>query len=170
MVDKQVVSVTPLTARRSFTEQFKHKLVQQAMLPDVSLAALAKANDINPNQLARWCGEHHRADNATEMATLAPVDIAPTVAVLNPASSPTICVGEMEWHHAMSSGVVRGSAVRRDPPPSRMLGARTTQVQRADEVQSATGRLRSSASDRSALCDRSADQRRGAGQTAEGKA
>ena len=109
MEDKQVVSVTPRTARRSFTKQFKRKLVRQAMLPDVSLAALAQANDINPNQLARWCREHQRADHATEIATLVPVDIAPAVAELNPASSPAICVGEIEWRHAMSSVVVRGS-------------------------------------------------------------
>lgn len=53
MEDKQVVSVTPRTARRTFSKQFKRKLVLRAMSPGVSLAALAQANEINANQLSR---------------------------------------------------------------------------------------------------------------------
>ncbi|WP_320534754.1 transposase [Robbsia andropogonis] len=57
MEGKQVVPVTPRTARRSFTKEFKRELVRQAMLPEVSRAALALANGVNANQLARWCRE-----------------------------------------------------------------------------------------------------------------
>jgi transposase-like protein len=109
MEDKQVVSVTPRSARRSFTKQFKRKLVQQAMLPDVSMAALAHANDINPNQLARWCREHQRANSATEIAMLVPVNIAPAISEFNVAPSPAVAVGEIEWRHGSSSVVVRGN-------------------------------------------------------------
>ncbi|WP_366520266.1 transposase, partial [Robbsia andropogonis] len=52
MERKQVVPVTPRTARRSFTKEFKRELVRQAMLPEVSRAALALANGVNANQLA----------------------------------------------------------------------------------------------------------------------
>jgi transposase-like protein len=109
MEDKQVVSVTPRTARRRFTKQFKRELVQQAMLPEVSMAALALANDINPNQLARWCREHRRADGAAEIATLVPVNIAPAVTEFDGAPSPAVAVGEIEWRHGTSSVVVRGN-------------------------------------------------------------
>jgi hypothetical protein len=109
MEDKQVVPVMPRTARRSFTKQFKRELVRQAMLPDVSMAGLALANDINPNQLARWCREHQRADSVCDVATLVPVNIAPhTISEFVPASTPSASPGEIEWRHGKASVIVRG--------------------------------------------------------------
>ncbi|WP_347554423.1 transposase [Robbsia sp. KACC 23696] len=108
MEDKQVVSVTPRTTRRIFTKQFKRDLVRQAMLPDVSMAALAQANQINPNQLSRWCREHQRAEGTMEVATLVPVNVAPVVSECNPMPTPVEAIGEIEWRHGASRVVVRG--------------------------------------------------------------
>ena len=42
MMDEQkVVEVTPRTARRQFRKAFKRDLVEQALRPDVSMAAVA---------------------------------------------------------------------------------------------------------------------------------
>ena len=103
MEGKQVVTVTPRTARRSFTKEFKRELVRQAMMPDVSRAALALANGVNANQLARWCREQQHA----ERATFIPVAItAPVVAAPRPHTP--IVSGEIEWRHGNASMIVRG--------------------------------------------------------------
>lgn len=54
MENKEVVTVKPRSARRRFSAQFKRELVEQALRSDVSLSAVALANGINANQLARW--------------------------------------------------------------------------------------------------------------------
>ncbi|WP_320534334.1 transposase [Robbsia andropogonis] len=61
MEGKQVVPVTPRTARRRFTKEFKRELVREAMLPDVSRAALALGNGVNANQyvMTRPCRRWH---------------------------------------------------------------------------------------------------------------
>ena len=40
--------------RRSFTIEFKRKIVREAQRPNVSSAAVAMSHGINPNQLKRW--------------------------------------------------------------------------------------------------------------------
>ena len=42
--------------RRRFSREFKRQLVDQCQ-PGVSVAGIAMANDINPNQLQRWIRE-----------------------------------------------------------------------------------------------------------------
>jgi len=101
MEGKRVVPVTPRTARRSFTKEFKRELVRQAMLPEVSRAALALANGVNANQLARWCREHQRADQATFVPV---VSTAPTASEYALPAIP----GEIEWRHGDASVTIRG--------------------------------------------------------------
>jgi transposase/transposase-like protein len=101
------VQVTRRTARRRFSEQFKRELVEQALRPDVSLTALAQANDVNPNQLARWRRLHLQARAS---ATLVPVTIMaqpmPVTELATPAS--VARTGEIEWRHGQTQLVVRG--------------------------------------------------------------
>ncbi len=49
-------TVIPVRQRRRFSREFKQHLVDQCQ-PGVSVAAVAMANDINPNQLQRWIRE-----------------------------------------------------------------------------------------------------------------
>jgi hypothetical protein len=80
------------------------------MLPGISMAALALANDINANQLARWCREHQRADNVAEGMTLVPVNVVGhTASEFMPALPPPPLPGEIEWRHGNASLIVRGN-------------------------------------------------------------
>ena len=128
MEHKQVVPVTPRTARRMFSKQFKRELVQQAMSPGVSLAALAQANEINPNQLSRWCREHQHAEGAMEVATLVPVNVTPAVSEVDLALPPTAPAGEIEWRHGSSCVIVRGVV---DPQILRIIISQTLASARA---------------------------------------
>lgn len=105
MEGKQVVAVTPRTARRSFSKEFKRELVRQSMLPEVSRAALALANGVNANQLARWCREHQRANQVTFVPVVSTAP-APTEFVL-PPNIPAVPT-EIEWRHGNSSLMIRG--------------------------------------------------------------
>lgn len=106
MEGKQVVPVTPRTARRSFTKEFKRELVRQAMLPEVSRAALALANGVNANQLARWCREHQRADHVTFVPV---VSAASTASEYARAPLATVPPTELEWLHGQTRIVIRGN-------------------------------------------------------------
>ncbi len=105
MEGKQVVPVTRRTARRSFTKEFKRELVRQAMLPDVSRAALALANGVNANQLARWCREHQRADHVTFVPV---VSAAPSASEHARAQNAPVSPTEIAWQHGNTSIVIRG--------------------------------------------------------------
>jgi transposase-like protein len=109
MEDKQLVAVTPRTARRTFSKQFKRKLVQQAMLPGISLAALAQANEINPNQLSRWCREQRRAESAMDVAAFVPVSVTPAIVQVDLAPTAAMPAGEIERRLGSSSVAVRGN-------------------------------------------------------------
>lgn len=105
MEGTQVIPVTPRTARRKFNKDFKRELVQQAMLPGVSRAALALANGINANQLARWCREHQRADQVTFVPVVSPASTPSAYVHTQRSSHPS---SEMVWQHGDTSIVFRG--------------------------------------------------------------
>lgn len=107
MEKTEVIKVTRRTARRRFSAQFKRELVEQALRPEVSLAALAQANDVNPNQLSRWRRIHLQAQAST---TLVPVTIMPQpVPMMEPATPTSVArTGEIEWCHGQTRLVVRG--------------------------------------------------------------
>jgi transposase len=107
MEHKEVVTVTPRSARRRFSAQFKRELVEQALRPDVSLAAVAQANGININQLARWRRLH--LQDQTPVA-LVPVRLTQALPTATPTPITTAAaIGEIEWRHGDTRLVVRGS-------------------------------------------------------------
>ena len=82
---------TNARGRHTFVPAFKRWIVEQSMLPGMSLAGLAMTNQVNANQLRRWVqrhGEHRTGPSGT--ATLMPVTIAapqaPTPAALRMAA------------------------------------------------------------------------------------
>lgn len=109
--EQKVVEVTPRTARRQFTKAFKRDLVEQALRPDVSMAAVAIANELNTNQLARWCREHLKAQGQYVTPSLIPVRVMPVETVSLPSTSAEqTATAEIEWHHGQNVIIVRGAA------------------------------------------------------------
>ncbi len=109
MENKEVVTVKPRSARRRFSAQFKLELVEQALRSDVSLSAVALANGINANQLARWRRLYLR-DEAP--GALVPVVVSETMSPPMLACAPSVVntpLGEIEWRHGDTCLVVRGS-------------------------------------------------------------
>lgn len=58
----------PRVRRRRFTPAWKHGVVEQALRPGASIAKIARENDLNNNQLFRWCRQHESAIGAVEAA------------------------------------------------------------------------------------------------------
>jgi transposase len=108
MENKEVVTVRPRSARRRFSAQFKRELVEQALRPEVSLAAVAQANGVNANQLARWRRLYLRDEAPTALIPVRVTEavLPMTTAVPITASAP---LGEIEWRHGDTCLVVRGS-------------------------------------------------------------
>lgn len=64
---------TSARGRHTYLPEFKYWLVEQALQPGMSLAALAMGNQVNPNQLRRWVqlhGKHGDADACRACATV----------------------------------------------------------------------------------------------------
>lgn len=74
MVSKQIIETQTRRERRAYSEQFKAQAIQACKQPGASIAAIAHANDINPNVLHRWLREHARKGRYTAPAFL-PVNI-----------------------------------------------------------------------------------------------
>lgn len=72
--------------RRRFSREFKRQLVDQC-LPGVSVAGIAMANDINPNQLQRWIRECRADDMGLAVRTSPAIKLVP-LAVQSSASLP----------------------------------------------------------------------------------
>ncbi len=70
--------------RRRFSEEFKRQLVDQCQ-PGASVAGIAMANGINPNQLQRWIRQFRRESNMPVQTNPA-VKLVP-VSVLQPRPS-----------------------------------------------------------------------------------
>lgn len=106
MENKEVVMVTPRSARRRFSAQFKRELVEQALRPEVSLAAVAQANGVNINQLSRW----RRLYLQDQTPALVPIRLTEVLPLATPAPLTTAApIGEIEWRHGDTCLVVRGS-------------------------------------------------------------
>lgn len=73
----QRVERTNARGRHFYVAEFKRWIVEQALVPGTSVAALAMNNQINANQLRRWMQLHsRRALLPATAATLLPVTIA----------------------------------------------------------------------------------------------
>jgi transposase-like protein len=84
----QRVERTNARGRHTYVPAFKRWIVEQALVPGMSLAGLAMSNQVNANQLRRWVqlhGKHLAAPTA--VATLLPVTVAaqqaPAASTLN---------------------------------------------------------------------------------------
>lgn len=90
--EPDVVEVKPPTARRRFSKTFKRELVEQTMRPDVSMAAVALANGLNTNQLARWRREYLSDTGARPMPlpALIPVRMIDPAPLAAPQSCATL--------------------------------------------------------------------------------
>ncbi|CAB3808300.1 IS66-like element accessory protein TnpA [Pararobbsia alpina] len=108
----EVVEVTPLgRTRRRYSAEFKRDLVEQALRPDVSLAAVALANGINTNLLARWRSQYLGPTAGDIRSTaLIPVQIVDEAAsaVTVPAPIGTTATGELELRHGAAVLLIRG--------------------------------------------------------------
>ena len=68
------------------------------------------ANELNTNQLARWCREHLTAQGQPRAPAIVAVRVAPPSVVPVELTAPERAVcGEIEWRHGQSIVVVRGS-------------------------------------------------------------
>ncbi len=105
MESKDVVAVSARTARRRFSAQFKRELVEQALRPDVSLAAVALANGVNANQLSRWRREFLQEPTA---AALVPVKMIESTVASEPIAV-SVPSGEIEWRHGATCMTIRGN-------------------------------------------------------------
>ena len=72
--------------RRQFSREFKQQLVDQCQ-PGVSVAGIAMANGINPNQLQRWIRECRANDMSLSARSSLALKLVP-LAVQSSASSP----------------------------------------------------------------------------------
>ena len=48
----------PRAKRRRFAQAWKRDVVEQALRPGASIAKIARDNDLNTNQLFKWCRQH----------------------------------------------------------------------------------------------------------------
>ncbi len=78
----QRIERTNARGRHQYVPAFKAWIVEQALLPGMSVAGLAMRNQVNANQLRRWVTLRQRAGSAPA-PTLLPV----TVAAPTPPSS-----------------------------------------------------------------------------------
>jgi transposase len=73
----QRVERTNARGRHNYVPEFKRWIVEQSMVPGMSLAGLAMSNQVNANQLRRWVQLHGKERSGpTAAATLLPVAVA----------------------------------------------------------------------------------------------
>ena len=75
----------PPRQRRRFSPEFKRQLVEQCQ-PGISVAGIAIANDINPNQLQRWIRQSRAVGHAAPVSARSVVKLVP-VSVGQPVAS-----------------------------------------------------------------------------------
>ena len=56
--------------RRRFEKAWKRELVEQALQPGASVAKIARDNDVNTNQLFKWCRQHQRSSVSGQLGQL----------------------------------------------------------------------------------------------------
>lgn len=79
--------------RRRYSNEQKRNIVKAALSGDHSKAAMARAHDINANQLARWIKEYRDSAAWTAQTTqLLPVSIARTDFAVGPKAQGDYCV------------------------------------------------------------------------------
>lgn len=108
--EQPVVAVTPKSGkRRSFSRAFKRELVEQTLRTDVSVAAVALANGINTNLLARWRRHHLVSQAGSKAPALIPVHVVAHQPAQAPVSAAVVTnVGEIELRCSDAAVLIRG--------------------------------------------------------------
>ena len=75
----QRVERTNARGRHRYTPAFKAWIVEQALVPGMSVSGLAMRNQVNANQLRRWVTLRQRARMAPAPALLPVAVVAPTL-------------------------------------------------------------------------------------------
>jgi len=87
--------------RRSFTAAQKNAIAEEALAPGASVSRVARAHDLNTNQVFKWMREYQGKRHSGPIApTLIPVRLNHTdVAVMSTAAeSPIMATGTIELH------------------------------------------------------------------------
>jgi transposase len=93
----QRVQRTNARGRHTYVPAFKRWIIEQSMLPGMSLAGLAMSNQVNANQLRRWAQLHgERLAGPSPAATLLPVTVGPPEAAAPAALSRSTVAVEIE--------------------------------------------------------------------------
>lgn len=71
----------PAKQRRTFTREFKHRLVKQTLAPGASVSGIALANGINTNQLFAWRRQLMPAAARPAQPALLPIHVMPSDAL-----------------------------------------------------------------------------------------
>src|SRR3990170_6933046 len=58
----------PRAKRRRLDQAWKRNVVEQALQPGASIVKIARENDLNTNQLFKWCRQHEGAQGAVKAA------------------------------------------------------------------------------------------------------
>jgi len=105
--------------RRSFTVAQKKAVAEEALAPGASVSRVARAHDLNTNQVFKWMREYQSNRRSGSIApTLIPVVLSHTdVAVIPPVvEPPTMASGTIELHlpggRVCLSGMVDPAALR----------------------------------------------------------
>lgn len=94
--------------RRRFTQAFKEQIVAQSLEPGASVSAIARANDLNANQVFKW-KRQALGTTPTSAPTLIPVQIVQDT-VEYPAQQPPV------QHHGQIEVVLRRGTLRLEGP------------------------------------------------------
>ena len=100
--------------RRRYEKAFKEALVEKTLVPEASVARVAREHDINANQLFKWRRQYlaeQRSSSASAQATLVPVTVLSEGVDNNvaPSSESSSTAGLIEI--VLTGGTVRGIPV-----------------------------------------------------------
>src|SRR5450830_1425801 len=105
--------------RRSFTAEQKKAITEEALAPGASVSRVARAHDLNTNQVFKWMREHQGKRHSGSIApTLIPVMLSHTDVAVMPttAESPVMATGIIELHlprgRVCLTGTVDSGALR----------------------------------------------------------
>jgi transposase len=86
--------------RRSFTVEQKKAIAEEALAPGASVSRVARAYDLNTNQVFKWMREYQGKQHSESIAsTLIPVLLSHTDAVRPVLSEPVVAAtGTIELH------------------------------------------------------------------------
>lgn len=79
---------TAIQRRRTFTREFKRKLVEQTLAPGASVSGIALANGINTNQLFAWRRQLMPASALPPQPALLPVHLLSSAAATEERPAP----------------------------------------------------------------------------------